>query len=364
MTQDCPACFNSGNSFAEPALEILRRHPKRIVFPEGEDIRVIRVAARLVAEGGIVPILLGNKEKIRRMADEDGISTRYIRIIEPKNSSDLALFSARYERIERFRGNPAIANSAEVMERPHYFASMMVQYGQADAMVAGNQVGIVAVYRAAARMIKPLAESKKVFGITVAHIPSFEKYGNKGIFYLADTGLVNEPSVEELADMALVTGQFARHLKGSAVRVAMLSSSTRGSNPHSMAKKMGAATVLAKRQAADKFLTEDIFIEGETQIDAAIDPAAYCMRGGQEGAASSADVLIFPDLDTGDIVSRMLSLFPDVKLYGLFLAGLALPVVQVPRLTTEDRIFGSSLIAGLEAIKSHQLHPGGNAEVF
>lgn len=351
----------SVNSFTHPILDILRRHPKRIVFPEGEDVRVIRVAARLVKEAVIAPILLGDKARIREIAAENGIEMAYIRIVNPATSSDLDLFCERYQRIEKLRGNPE-TDAREIMMRPQYFAAMMVQYGQADGMVAGNQTGIAAVYRAATRMIKPSPDSKKVFGITVAKVPAFESYGNGGHFCMADTGVVADPSVEDLAEMALVTGQFAHHLKGAPVRVAMLSSSTKGSNPHAAAKKMEAATVLAQSLVADKFLSDQIVVEGEIQIDAALAPEAHHMRCGN--ASPSADVLIFPDLDTGDITARLLALFPDVQLYGLFLAGLALPVVQIPRLASEDRIFGSSLVAGLEAIKFHQLHPAGTAEVF
>lgn len=348
------------NPFTDTLLATLKRHPKRIVFPEGEDLRVIRVAARLVREEAVAPILVGDRERITKLAADNDVDMKYVRIVTPETSSDLALFCERFERIERLRGNPD-ADAREIMVRPHFFASMMVQYGQADAMVAGNKVGVAAVYRAATRMIKPLPDCKQVFGITAAYVPAFEQFGNHGMIFMADNGVADSVSVEDLGNMASLTGQFAFHLKGSPVRVALLSSSTKGSNPHSSAKKVEAAAALAKSLIADKYLSDNIAVDGELQIDAALDPEVMRMRG---YTGSSADVLIFPDVDTGDIVSRLLDMLPDVRVYGLFLAGLALPVVQIPRMASEDRIFGSALIAGLEAIKFHQLHPMGNAEVF
>lgn len=349
------------NAFTSPLLEILKRHPKRIVFPEGEDLRVIRVAALLVAEQAVAPILLGNKEKIRGMAAEAGISLQFVRVIEPEKSSDLTLFCERFERIERLRGNPSV-DALSVMTRPHFFAAMMVQYGQADAMVAGNQIGAAGVYRTAMRMIKPAPEGKGIFGVSAAVVPDFVRYGKEGIIFLADTGVVNEPSVEILANHAVATGQLAFHLLGRPVRVAMLSSSTRRSNPHPASERVAAAAVLAQSIVSEKMLTDKITIEGEIQLDAALDPEACGMRCGV--SSCSADVLIFPDLDSADIVVKLFELMSDVHLYGLFLAGLALPVVQIPRQACLDQIFGSTLVAGIEAIKFHQVHPEGSADVY
>ena len=287
---------------------------------------------------------------------------QFIRVIDPVKSSDLTLFCERYERIQRMRGMAEV-DSYSVMTRPQFFASMMVQYGQADAMVAGNLVGAKAVYRAAMRMIKPLPDAKCIFGVLAARVPAFEHYGNDGLFMMADTALHPEPTVEELADMAVVSGYRAFHLLGRPVRVSLLSSSTRGSNPHTGAQRVAAATTLAQSRISDQGQSENIEIVGEMQFDAALDPEASGIRMGGE-AFKSADVVVFPDLDSADICAKMLSLMPDVQLYGTFVAGLALPVVQVPRRVSEERLFGSSLMAGTEAIKFHQVHPGGLAELY
>ena len=130
--------FSPLNDFTGPLLDNLKRHPKRIVFPEGEDVRVLRVSERFVAEQAGVPILLGRKEVIRRMAEMNGISLKFVRIIEPEKSSDLQMFCDRYERAEQMFGNGLPMNTREIVSEPVHFAAMMVLYGQADAIVAGN----------------------------------------------------------------------------------------------------------------------------------------------------------------------------------------------------------------------------------
>lgn len=357
-----PAIISPQNSLTAPLLKALKRHPKRVVYPEGEDIRVLRVAERLVAEQAIAPILLGDKPRIRELAASENINMSFIRIIDPAKSSDLNLFCERYGRIQRMKGF-ADVDSQSVMTRPQFFASMMVQYGQADAMVAGNQVGAKSVFRAAMRMIKPLPGAKCQFGLMVAIVPEFKQYGNDGMFMLADTSLISLPSVEELANIAVVSGQRAFHLLGRPIRVSLLSSSTRGSNTSPASQRVAAATTLAQSHIAELGQSENIDIVGEMQFDAAMDPDASGIRLGGE-VYQPADVVVFPDLDSADILVKMLTLMPDVRLYGTFLAGLALPVVQVPRRVDEERLFGSSLVAGAEAIKFHQVHPGGLADLY
>jgi len=120
--------FHEPNSFTQPLFDQLKRHPKRIVFPEGEDERILRVAAKFVELGLGIPILLGDREKIFAMAKELDISMQFVRVLNPTQSSDFQLFCDRLERIERYRGLEGVDAQA-VVAKPHYFAAMMVQYG-------------------------------------------------------------------------------------------------------------------------------------------------------------------------------------------------------------------------------------------
>jgi phosphotransacetylase len=124
------------NKVTRHLIEQLQRHPKRVVFTEGEDIRVIQAAARLVALEAVAPILLGDVARIRALAAEHGVPLNFVRVINPKTSSDLPLFVKRAENMARYRASGQI-DSEETLVRPHYFGAMMVQYGHADALVGG-----------------------------------------------------------------------------------------------------------------------------------------------------------------------------------------------------------------------------------
>lgn len=351
------------NEFTAPLAENLRRHPKRLVFPEGEDLRVIRVAQRLATEELAAPILLGNREKIRKLAEDNGIRLKFVKIIEPENASDLGLFCERLENIERLRGNPSV-DAVSIMVRPHYFAAMMVQYGQADAMIAGNQVAAATVYRAVTRLVKPLPGVKQYFGVEILHSPAFREIGGEATLFVADMGVIAEPSLEQLAMIAIETGKMARHFLAEPVRVAMLSSSTRGSHPSVSAERMRNATSACQQIIAGNQLLRDISVFGEIQIDAAINPAASRIRLGSSHECKPAQVLVFPDLDSADIALKIFGMSPQVQSYGMFIQGLAAPIAQVPRMVSEEQLYGTALAVGVEAIKFHVLHPEGMAEVY
>ena len=358
MIDATPSPLSPYNPFTTKLLTLLKRHPKRIVFTEGEDIRVIRVAARLVQEEVIAPILLGNKENIQALAKTENVSLSFIRIIDPTTAKDLPLFCDRFSRIERYKGHPDV-DAPAIMRRPLYFGAMMVQYGQADAMVSGNKEGAAAVIRASMRLIKPISTKHKLLGASGIYIPAFERFGNEGILFLADTGFIADPTVEDLAHSAISTGSLALHILGKPIKVALLSASTHSSHNHLAAQRSHAAVALAQSYAIEQNLSDKISFVGEIQIDAALDPEAYAIRCGEDTHASSADVLIFPSLDAADIWTKSLRLLPDVRLYGMFLSGFSVPVVQIPRQVEDDQIFGCALAAGIEAIKSHDLYPDG-----
>lgn len=203
--------FSPLNDFTGPLLDNLKRHPKRIVFPEGEDVRVLRVSERFVNEQAGVPILLGRKEIIRRMAEMNGISLKFVRIIEPEKSSDLQMFCDRYERAEQMFGNGLPMNTREIVSEPVHFAAMMVLYGQADAIVAGNMKRVASVFRAVNKYRQDPVPTKPLFAISIVMVPEFaEKFGGRGIYFLADTGVTADPTVENMAYFAVETAKMAR----------------------------------------------------------------------------------------------------------------------------------------------------------
>ena len=173
------------NAFTRPLIEALSRHPKRIVFTEGEDLRVLKAAAQLVAAEAATPILLGNKERIRALAAEHGVKMTFINIIDPAKSSDFDLFCQRVTNMARYR-DMKVGDAAEIVARPHYFGALMVQYGQADALVGGNQALPATLFRALIHTIKPVASVPKIFGAMVLVGDHLKHLGGSGVLFLAD----------------------------------------------------------------------------------------------------------------------------------------------------------------------------------
>jgi phosphate acetyltransferase len=353
---DFPAESQTGNTVVSHLLDQLRRHPKRVVFTEGEDIRVIEAAARLVKEQVVAPILLGSRERIRGMAAEQGIPMSFIHVIDPPKASDFTLFCQRVVNMSRYR-TMRLGNPAEIVARPHYFGALMVQYGQADAIVGGNQALPAAYFRALIQTIKPMPDVPKIFGVCLLLGSHLNHLGGSGLLLLADTALIPNPTVEELAAIAIDTGKLAHHFLGRKPHVAMLSHSTKGSAGTAEARRMSAAASLAQAEVLRDFL--DIEVEGELQADVALDPEAAEIKFPSPEARPAADVLVFPNLDAAHIAMKLLQHVAGAQVYGQFIRGLSRPAAQVPRTASVETIFGTAAAIAVEAIKFHQLYPEG-----
>lgn len=352
-----PSPVQAPTDFTAPLLEKLKRHPKRIVFTEGEDLRVLRVAERLVKAQAAVPILLGNRQRIRQLAKENSVDLTWVNVLEPKESGDFALFCRRLVKIERYR-RMEIKDPADIMARPHYFGAMMVQYGQADALIGGNLALPATLFRALLHTIKPLPEVPRIFATTVMTGSQLQHFGGDGLVFFSDSGLTPNPKPFELASIAVETGKLAHHILGRPPRVAMLSHSTKGSAGTEEARKVVAATAIAEKRVRQDELLE-MFIDGEVQADVAMDPDAAEVKLADPGVRKSADVLVFPNLDAANICVKLLRHCAGATTYGQLLLGLARPTAQVSRTATEETIFGVAALVGVEAIKFHELYPDG-----
>lgn len=342
------------NKVTRHLIEQLQNHPKRVVFTEGEDIRVIVAAARMVALEAIAPILLGNVAAIRALAARHGVTLNFVRVIDPKTSSDLPLFVKRAANMSRYRASGQM-DTEETIVRPHYFGSMMVQYGHADAIVGGNQAIPASYFRALLHNIKPQSGIDRIFGVTVLMAPHFPLLGEERVIFLADTGLNPEPDVNLLSTIAIETGKLAHHFLGRTPIVALLSHSTKGSSTTPQARKVAAATALAKDRINREFL--DIHLDGELQADVAVDPSAAETKLADAASRHIADVLVFPNLDAAHISMKLLQHLGGAQNYGQLILGLARPAAQVPRTASVETIFGTAAAVGVEAIKYHELHP-------
>ncbi len=343
--------FSAPNRFTEPLFEILKRHPKRIVFPDGEDARILRVAEKMVELEIGIPILLGNREKIFALAAEHEIGKELIRVIDPVKSSDYPLFCERLKRIEKYMGNEG-TDVEQMLTNPHYFAAMMLQNGQADACVAGNETPPAGVFRPLLHLIKPNEAIPHVFSATILVSDVMQHFGRDGLLFLADTNMNLDPDVEELAAIASETGQLARHFLGRRVRVALLSHSTLGSASGPSVQKVQAATALAR----EKVSAMDFEIDGELQADVALDAEASEMKLPGQEKKDPADVLVFPSLDAAHISMKLLVHLGGAQAYGQLIMGLTRPAAQVPRTASEEMILGTAAAVGVEAIKYRDLH--------
>ena len=344
------------NVFTTALAQKLRTHPKRIVFTEGEDLRVLRVAEHLVAQEVVIPILLGDRDRIRALAAANGVSLQFINLLDPSKSKELPRFAEMFEKSSRARGVD-ISDASDIISRPAYFGSMMIQYGLVDGLIGGNQSLPASLFRALIQTIKPLPEVPRVFSAVILVAPHLQHFGREGVLFLADCGLITEPDVDQLASMAIETGKLARHYLGGKPQIALLSHSTKGSAQTPAARKVAAATVLARSIAQENFL--ELEIDGELQADVAMDPAASEIKLPDHGTRHTADVLIFPNLDAAHISLKLLQHCTGAQNYGQIIMGLARPAAQIPLTASEETIFGTALTIGYEAIKYHLLYPDG-----
>lgn len=344
---------SSQSALISKLIGLLNRHPKRVVFTEGEDLRVLKAAVRMVELEIIVPILLGNVGRIQSLAKEHKLPLTFIRIIDPKTSSDLPLFLKRAENMARYRSNNPMVNE-EILSRPHNFGAMMVQYGHADAILGGNIVIPAYYFRALIQNIKPKASVPRIFGVTILETYSLPESVEKKTLFFTDTGLNPNPDVNLLAAIATETGKLALQLLGRTPVVNLLSHSTKGSAHTPEARKIVAATALAKDQIEREYL--DIILDGELQADVAIDPMAAEVKLLDASARACADVLVFPNLDAAHISIKLLQHLGRAQNYGQIILGLTRPAAQVPRTSSVDTIFGTAVIVAVESIKYRELY--------
>ncbi len=348
--------FPEANAFARTLIPKLQSHPKRIVFTDGADERVLRVAARMVKDEVGIPILLGDKAKILSLAEDHGIGLDFVKVLEPEKAGDFEVFCEFLQRTEHVRG-VEVSNAAEVLRQPAYFGAMMIQYGQADGLVGGNLSFPASIFRSLLHLVKPVPTVPRVFSVAILSAPHLKHFGREGVLFLADCGLNEDLSSEQLAAIAVETGQMARIYFGRRPRVALLSHSTKGSASTSSGLEVRAATEFARQRVNP----DEVEIDGELQADAALDPHASEIKLPHAEFKQAADVLVFPNLDAANITLKLLTHVGGARVYGQFILGLTRPAAQVSRTMDVEGIYGTALTVGVEAIKYHELYPQGEA---
>jgi phosphate acetyltransferase len=340
--------------FIGTVIEKLQRHPKRIVFPEGAEPRVLLAARQFQALRLGAPILLGDRAKVKKAADKANVSLDHLRVINPAESDELENFVQRFVALRRSKGLRK-TEAREALLQPNFFGAMMVAMHQADGLVSGACHSTGSVLRPLFQVFKVAPQATVASSCMVMELED-SRVGDQGVLFMADCGVIADPTVEQLAEIAVDTAQFARHLLNTRPRVAFLSFTTKSRDPHPSVGKVQAAVALAQKMAAQKYLHADF--DGELQADAALVPEIAERKGAGRAVAGRANVLIFPDLNSGNIASKLVRHLARANAYGQILLGLNRPAADVSRGSNAHDILGVAAIVGVQAIAYHLLYPG------
>ena len=345
--------------FIGNVIEKLQRHPKRVVFPEGDEPRILQAARQFYALRLGAPIVLGEPARVKAAADALKIPLEGIRVIDPATSEDFENFATRFYRLRREKGLRQ-TEAREAMLQPNYYGAMMLAMHQADGLISGASHITGSVLRPLFQIIKAAPEIATVSSCMVMEVED-TRIGENGVLFMADCGVIPEPTVDQLADIAVTTARLARHMIGGRPRVALLSFSTRGSAAHASVGKVQAATAQARHKALQLNIEADF--DGELQVDAALVPEIAQRKLSDSKVAGRANVLIFPDLNSGNIASKLVGLVGRANAYGQILLGLNRPAADVSRGSSAHDILGVASIIAVQATDYQRLYPGADAHL-
>ena len=322
--------------------EKAKKNPKIIVLPEGEEPRMIKAAETIINEGFASLILLGREDNIKSKARELGVDlSNKIQIINPKDSEKLKEYAESYYQLRKNKGVSS-DQAYQLLENPLYFGALMVYHDDADGLVAGSINATGDVFRPALQTIKTAPGINIVSSSFVMVVPDCP-YGEKGIMVFADCALNPEPNAEQLADVAIASAATGKALVGFEPKVAMLSFSTKGSGKHPLVDKVIEATKIAKEKKPE------LLIDGELQADAALIPSIGERKAPNSKIAGKANVLIFPDLHSGNIAYKLIERLAKAKAIGPISQGMRKPVNDLSRGCSVEDIVNVVAITVLQA---------------
>ena len=326
--------------FIETIMQRAKEDKKTIVLPETGDMRTIEAASKILKDDIANIVLVGDSAKIKELAGDLDISKATI--VDPTNYDKIDEYIDALVELRKNKGMTK-EQATELLTKDYlYFGVMMVKMKDADGMVAGAVNSTANVLRPSLQILKTAPGTKLVSAFFVMVVPNCE-FGANGTFIFADSGLCQNPKAEELAAIADSSAKSFELLVGEEAKVAMLSHSTMGSAKHDDVTKVVEATRIAKETYPD------LKVDGELQLDAAIVPSVGASKAPDSEIAGEANVLVFPDLDAGNIGYKLVQRLAKAEAYGPITQGIAAPVNDLSRGCVADDIVGVIAITAVQA---------------
>ena len=330
-------------SFIEEIKDRAKKDIKTIVLPEAEDIRTLEATRMVLDEKYAKVILIGNKEKVLEKAKENNIDISGVEIIDPVKSKKYDEYVELLYNLRKHKGMTE-EQAKELVKDPTYYGMLMLkdEKSGADGLVSGAVHSTSDTLRPALQILKTKPGTKLVSAFFVMVVPDCD-YGENGTFIFADSGLNENPNEEQLSEIAISSSKSFHQLVGKEPKVAMLSYSTHGSAKSELTEKMINATKLVKEKAPD------LIVDGELQLDAAIIPEIAKSKAPDSPVKGEANVLVFPNLDAGNIGYKLVQRLAKAEAYGPLCQGIARPVNDLSRGCSSKDIAGVIAITAVQA---------------
>ena len=328
-------------SFIDEIKNKAKKDIKTIVLPEANDLRTIEATANVLKEGFANIVLIGNENEIRNLAKDNDFDISKAKIINPKNSEKYNTYVEKFYELRKEKGM-TIEKAKELLLDSVYFGMMMVKMEEADGLVSGAIHSSSDTLRPALQILKTAPGTKLVSAYFLMVVPNCG-YGENGTFIFGDSGLNENPDSDKLSEIAISSAKSFEQLTEKTAKVAMLSYSTMGSAHSELTEKVVEATKLVKQKAPD------LLVDGELQLDSAIIPEVAKSKAPESEIAGKANVLIFPDLNAGNIGYKLVQRLAKAEAYGPLCQGIAKPVNDLSRGCSAKDILGVIAITCVQA---------------
>ena len=315
-------------------IQKLKESPKRIVFTEGTDERILEAASRLLASNFLTPILVGNEEAVQAAAEKYGYNIRGTQIVDPENYDRMDEMINMFCELRKGK-NVQPEEARKTLQAGNYFGTMLVKMGVADALLGGATYSTADTVRPALQLIKTKPGNKIVSSCFIMVRPSAT--GENEVLAMADCAINIKPTAEELVEIAIECAECGR-IFGIDPKVAFLSYSTLGSGKGEDVDKMRTAAAMAKEQAPT------LPIEGELQFDAAVSPRVARTKCPNNPVAGHANVFVFPDINAGNIGYKIAQRLGNFDAYGPILLGLNAPINDLSRGCNAEEVYSMAII--------------------